>query len=77
MFPIGHKDRLLTIDQIVTRDSALWHSGGTEETNPGLADTKEEEPRDTKEPGEPEEEDPLGDEEIEELIAAADDAVTR
>nr|BAF76120.1 hypothetical protein [Torque teno midi virus] len=77
MFPAGHKDRLLTVDQIITRDSALWHSGGTEETSHGLADTKEGGPGDTKEPGEPEEEDPLGEEEIEELIAAADDAVTR
>lgn len=77
MFPEGHKDRNLTVAQIITRDTALWHSGGTGETSHGLADgeTKPEEDT-TKQPVE-ENEDSLADEDIEELIAAADDAITR
>nr|UHS18396.1 MAG: hypothetical protein [Gammatorquevirus sp.] len=76
MFPEGHKDRHLTVDQIITRDLTLWHSGGTDEENHGLADT--EQPTSAAiQQREEEEEDILKDEEIEELIAAADDAVTR
>lgn len=74
MFPVGHTDRNLTVDQIITRDTARWHSGGTEDKNHGLEDGKEE-------INIPEEEEDdlqnIGDEEIEELIAAADAATER
>lgn len=77
MFPEGHKDRNLTVAQIITRDTALWHSGGTGETSHGLADGKTGPEGDTTEIQEEEKEDSLADEDIEELIAAADDAITR
>lgn len=75
MFPEGHKDRQLTIQQIINRDTAQCHSGGTEETNHGLADfTREEEtPIEQKEDA-LEDLDDVG---IEELIAAADAATER
>ncbi len=75
MFPEGHRDRDLTVNQIITRDTALCHSGGIEEENLGLADgePREEPPTERNQ----EEENSLGEEEIEELIAAADDAITR
>lgn len=77
MFPEGHKDRDLTIAQVITRDTALWHSGGTEEENLGLADGGANLPENTEQQPEEERRDSLGDVEIEELIAAADDAITR
>lgn len=68
IFPEGHKDRNLTIKQIVERDLQVCHSGGIEERSYGLVagssaaniagDLKEEEEEDTKE-------------NIEELLAAA------
>jgi len=36
IFPEGHKDRNLTIEQIITRDKQQCHSGGTEEESHGL-----------------------------------------
>lgn len=36
IFPPGHKDRGLTIDQITTRDFLQCHSGGPEEENHGI-----------------------------------------
>lgn len=74
MFPIGHSDRNLSVQQIITRDQARWHSGGTEEENHGLADTAERQP--IPEDGADDLEN-MGDEEIEELIAAADAATER
>lgn len=74
MFPVGHTDRNLTVDQIITRDSARWHSGGTEDKNHGLADGEEEINMPQREEDDLEN---IGDEEIEELIAAADAATER
>lgn len=40
LFPPGHKDRKLTVDQILLRDyKEKCHSGGKEEKGHGLADT--------------------------------------
>lgn len=36
IFPPGHKDRQLTIEQITTRDFLQCHSGGIEEENLGI-----------------------------------------
>lgn len=76
IFPPGHKDRDLTINQILKRDfQQICHSGGAEEGNHGSAGTaggggfkniKEE----TEEEGLPEEE-------VEELLAAAERENTR
>jgi len=70
IFPVGHKDRDLTINQILLRDfKESCHSGGTEERNTGMADSgtaggfkgiKEES-----------QEEDLPEEEVEELLAAA------
>lgn len=77
MFPEGHRDRKLTVEQIITRDTALCHSGGTAEENLGLVGTAPTEPEDIKLRQKEQEKDSLGDVEVEELIAAADDAITR
>lgn len=74
MFPEGHKDRNLTIQQIIDRDSTCL-SGGNVEISHGLADTGEEEQGNIP-PDEGDLED-LEDTEIEELIAAADAATER
>lgn len=37
IFPPGHRDRLLTIQQIIERDISTCHSGGEEEENGGEA----------------------------------------
>lgn len=36
IFPPGHKDRQLTIEQITTRDFLQCHSGGIEEESHGI-----------------------------------------
>lgn len=76
IFPPGHRDRDKTIDFILQRDyTASCHSGGDEETNPGLAggDTGG---TDIKQEGqEEEEEDTPGD--VEELLAAIENAEQR
>lgn len=77
MFPEGHRDRNLTVDQIITRDTAQCHSGGTAEENLGLVNTEHIETGDINQNQEGEEEDSLGDVEVEQLIAAADDAIQR
>ena len=66
IFPPGHKDRKLTIEQIITRDSTECHSGGEEEENHGIplggtaaTEIKEEENQDTEE------------ENLDQLLAAA------
>lgn len=74
IFPDGHSDRNKTIAEIIDRDYQLCHSGGEEETNLGMAAgtsaatllaEREEEGTHTKE------------ENIEELIAAVEDAERR
>ncbi len=37
IFPEGHTDRNKTIEEIITRDFQLCHSGGIEETSHGMA----------------------------------------
>lgn len=74
MFPVGHSDRNLTVDQIITRDNIRWHSGGTEEESHGLADGREEPPT---APPDADDLENIRDDEIEELIAAADAATER
>lgn len=75
MFPEGHRDRKLTVEQIIVRDTAQWHSGGTEEESHGLADGNIEKTREPQpEEGDFEDLDDVG---IEELIAAADAATER
>lgn len=74
IFPEGHKDRNLTIHQIVERDYKQCHSGGDADESHGLAlgssaanltiEEEEKEPEDTKE-------------DIEELLAAATAAEER
>lgn len=77
MFPEGHRDRQLTVEQIITRDTALCHSGGTAEENLDLVNTEPTETGATNLRQEEPDEDSLGDVEVEELIAAADDAIIR
>ncbi len=76
IFPPGHKDRDLTINQILQRDYIeACHSTGEEERDGGgeRGGTDIKENPDTKE-----EEDLIKDEELSELIAAAEeDAATR
>lgn len=72
IFPPGHQDRDLTINQIIQRDIKECHSGGGDETETGMADfagpsaaadhIKEED---------------LPGEDIEDLIAAAEDVERR
>lgn len=76
LFPPGHKDRDLTINQILHRDyTELCHSGGDAERDSG-GQTKED--TDAKGDGQKEEEKGyIKDEELEQLIAAAEGAGTR
>lgn len=74
IFPEGHQDRPKTIQQIITRDLQQCHSGGTAEESHGLADTEE---KDLPTEREDQEEGYIGDEELEELVAVAEDAATR
>ncbi len=77
IFPPGHQDRDLTINQIIERDyKAQCHSGGTEERSGGEAaagpSTKED--SNIKEENQ---EDEFTERNIEELIAAAENASKR
>ncbi len=73
IFPEGHKDRKLTVEQIIQRDLQC-HSGGDGEENTGEAEDA---------PGTREEEKPTKEKEdqdigtVEELIAAVEDAERR
>lgn len=69
IFPVGHQDRNLSINQILLRDyKARCLSGGIEgESHGGVAGGVKEEPEDTKE----NQEGDLLDTDIEELVAAA------
>lgn len=77
IFPPGHKDRNHSINQILERDLQEWRSGGTEERNSGGAkgdsDTA---PANIDVKGDPEEED-LPEDEVEKLIAAAENIQER
>ncbi len=73
IFPPGHKDRKLTIEQILTRDyTELCHSGGRDAAAHGLAsgDTEQPDTKDEEQEEENQEEDYPG-EELEDLLAAA------
>lgn len=75
IFPPGHADRQLSIEEILNRDYKAWHSGGDEEKSHGLPDGKE---GPTEKGGqEGGEEDIIKDEELEQLISAADLAEQR
>lgn len=74
IFPEGHTDRNKTIDYIIKRDYQLCHSGGGEEESPGMADGEEKDSPPVKKEGEdgiPE------DTNVEELLAAVEDAEAR
>ena len=74
IFPVGHQDRNKTIEQIINRDIQLCHSGGEDEENHGLAlgesaatlSGKRKEGEDFQE-----------DTNVEELLAAVEDAEKR
>lgn len=74
IFPEGHKDRNLTVDQIITRDYQQCHFGGEEEENDGMAPgTSAATLQEIKEEKEDFQED-IG---VEDLLAAAADAEAR
>lgn len=72
IFPPGHKDRNLTVNQILARDyKEKCHSGGREDASGGMEDPGfGEGPSTEKEEKDPEEED-FPEEEIDGLLAAA------
>lgn len=75
IFPPGHQDRDLTINQILTRDyTEKCHSGGGVADAPGLADLDTDAAA-TRPPKEEEEDFPG--EELENLLAAASDEKQR
>lgn len=76
IFPPDHTDRNLTIQQILTRDYQQCHSGGHGERGLGMAGGLEEGDKDLG-IKEEEEEEYIKDEELENLIAAGEDAGTR
>jgi len=76
IFPEGHKDRQLTVEEIINRDYSACLSGGTEEENHGLAGTGDAEEH-AGLGAAAEEEEYIRDDELTTLIAAADDAATR
>lgn len=75
IFPEGHKDRDLTIKQIIERDTAQCLSGGIGGASHGLADGDERELGDTEREGP--EENYIDDEELTTLLNAAEDATAR
>lgn len=76
IFPEGHKDRELTVKEIIERDLQICHSGGTEEESHGLAGL-EEGGEDFGLAAAAGEEEYIKDEELTTLLAAAEDATTR
>lgn len=76
IFPPGHQDRNKTINEILNRDYKEWHSGGGADASHGLPDGKEGPSGDAGQ-----EEDAAGDiikdEELEQLISAAELAEQR
>ncbi len=77
MFPEGHTDKDKTIREIIERDYKPCHSGGIEGRSHGLAGGEDLEEIITINPREEEETGFIEDEELRDLIAAADDAVSR
>lgn len=75
IFPPGHQDRFLTIEEIINRDIKECLSGGEDARNSGMAGG--EGPATTDIKAEEDEEENLPEEEIERLIAAAENATTR
>lgn len=73
IFPLGHTDRDLTINQILERDYKQCHSGGKEEENGGGAGAATGPAEDLKK----EDEEYIADVELEDLIKATEDAGTR
>lgn len=74
IFPPGHRDRLLTVEQILSRDYLqLCHSGGAVAENSGQIPASE---NGVEGEGIKQEED-LKEENIEDLIAAVEDAERR
>lgn len=73
IFPPGHQDRVLSINQILKRDyREKCLSGGTGDANHGLENTDIKE-----EPTDQEERDSLADAGVEDLLAAVEDAEPR
>lgn len=72
IFPPGHQDRNLTVQQILTRDFTECHSGGEGEENPGIPITTghTENGVGLKE----EEEEYIKDEDLQKLIDVGEDA---
>lgn len=75
IFPEGHADRNKTIQQIIDRDYPLCHSGGEEETKDGMAVGTS--AATLLAAGTNEEDLPTKKEDIEELLAAVEDAERR
>jgi len=74
IFPPGHQDRTLTINQILERDyRQQCHSGGAAEESPGLAGGGDIKPNTEEGEGAHF----IKDEELEDLIAAGEDAEGR
>lgn len=73
IFPPGHRDRPLSIEQILNRDYQECHSGGDAEENLGLAAGAADAPHTEEEEGDHF----IKDEELERLIAAGEDATGR
>nr|UHS18327.1 MAG: hypothetical protein [Gammatorquevirus sp.] len=73
IFPPGHKDRDLTINQILQRDYQQCHSGGEGEESHGMAGGAGGGFKNIKEENTEE----FPEEEIEGLLAAAEDAAAR
>lgn len=74
IFPEGHQDRNKTVAEIIERDFQACHSGGGDVESHGLADGEE---KDLPTEKENQEEGYIGDEELEQLVAVAEDATTR
>lgn len=72
IIPEDHADRHKTIQQIVERDTTAWPSTGEEEENHGMATALEEHTGEENGHAEEEDLDPIPEEEIEGLLAAAE-----
>lgn len=75
LLPVGHKDRQLTVQQVIEKAfTHKWPSGGNEEEGGGEEQAPEE--AEEKEPTIEDLEDAFGEGAIDELLAAAADDVT-
>lgn len=78
IFPPGHKDRDFTINQIIKRDYLQQcHSGGDADESHGSPAAGDHTEREDHSKIKEEEQDIIKDEELQELIAAGEDAGTR